>query len=103
MQHVGGAFAIRYGQATDWDHLTSRNISANSGDGVAGTIYDVGENLKRSGEFYVGDRMAAFHPMFSPAGAYAEYALAPQHTTFQIPDQTSFEGMSNLLNESPRR
>jgi D-arabinose 1-dehydrogenase-like Zn-dependent alcohol dehydrogenase len=86
---------------TDWDHLTSRNISANSGDDVAGTIYEVGENVKRSGEFHVGDRVAAFHPMFSPGGAYAEYALAPQHTTFKIPDQTSFEGMSNLLNEKP--
>jgi len=65
----------------------------NSGDDIAGTVYAIGENVKSTGEFHAGDRVAAFHPMMSPHGAYAEYAVAPQNTVFKIPERTSFEGM----------
>lgn len=40
----------------------------------------------------MGDRVAAFHPMLTPGGAYAEYALAPVNTTFKIPEGVGFEG-----------
>lgn len=65
----------------------------NSGDDIAGTVHELGVNVKKTSEFHVGDRVAAFHPMLSPHGAYAEYAVAPQHTVFTIPESTSFEGM----------
>lgn len=34
--------------------------------------------------------------MLSPGGAYAEYALAPQHTVFKIPGRTSFEEAATI-------
>jgi hypothetical protein len=42
-------------------------------------------------EFRPGDRVAAFHEMMAPHGSFAEYAIAWQHTTFRIPDATTFE------------
>lgn len=30
--------------------------------------------------------------MMAPGGAYAEYAVAPAHTVFQIPEGVTFEG-----------
>jgi NADPH:quinone reductase-like Zn-dependent oxidoreductase len=30
--------------------------------------------------------------MMAPHGAFAEYAVAPQHTVFKVPDEISFEG-----------
>ncbi len=75
----------------DWLHITARNLSLNSGDDIAGTIHAFGSNVKATAEFHIGDRVAAFHPMLSPGGAYAEYAIAPQHSVFKIPDCTSFE------------
>jgi hypothetical protein len=77
----------------DWLHITARNISANSGDDIiAGTVHELGQNVLASGEFQVGDRVAAFHPMLSPGGAYAEYSVAPQSTVLKIPTSISFEG-----------
>lgn len=81
----------------DWLHITARNLSVNSGDDIAGTIHQMGDNVRSTGEYHVGDRVAAFHPMLSPGGAYAEYALAPQHTVFKIPEKTTFEGMFQCL------
>ena len=40
-----------------------------------------------------GDRVAAFHEMGGPGGAYAEYALAWAYTTFHLPKNITFEGM----------
>lgn len=77
----------------DWSHLTSAKISLNSGDDFAGTVHSLGSNVQ---VFKVGDRVAAFHQMMAPHGAFAEYALAPQHTVFKIPDHMSFEGLSTL-------
>ena len=63
----------------------------NSGDDIAGKVYKVGKNVS---EFKPGDRVAAFHVMMDPNGSFAEYAIAPQHTTFHIPPQMSFEQAS---------
>ncbi|KAK3674100.1 putative secondary metabolism biosynthetic enzyme [Recurvomyces mirabilis] len=62
--------------------------SMNQGDDIAGTIHAVGSNVT---EFRKGDRVAAFHEMTKPGGSYAEYSLAWAHTTFFIPEKTSFE------------
>ncbi|EMC98990.1 hypothetical protein BAUCODRAFT_386992 [Baudoinia panamericana UAMH 10762] len=60
----------------------------NQGDDIAGTIHAVGDGVT---EFKPGDRVAAFHEMLSPHGSYAEYAVAWAHTTFFLPQKTSFE------------
>lgn len=38
--------------------------------------------------------------MRAPGGAYAEYAVAPAHTVFKLPQKTSFEGTHSRLNQS---
>lgn len=65
----------------------------NSGDDVAGYIEAVGQNVT---EFKRGDRVAAFHQMTSPHGAFAEYAIAPAKTTFHLPATTSFEEAATI-------
>ncbi|KAH9892166.1 GroES-like protein [Xylariomycetidae sp. FL2044] len=60
----------------------------NQGDDIAGIVSEVGANVT---EFKPGDRVAAFHEMTKPHGSWAEYALAWQHTTFHIPEKTTFE------------
>ena len=77
---------------TDWLHPTALQVSLNSGDDIAGLVHSLGSMVQKTSEFRVGDRVAAFHPMMTPHGAFAEYAVAPQHTVFKIPDTTSFEG-----------
>lgn len=62
---------------------------SNGGDDIAGTVSAVGEGVT---EFKKGDRVAAFHEMMKPGGSYAEYAVAWAHTTFFLPEKTSFEG-----------
>lgn len=76
----------------DWAHIIALKISINSGDDIAGIVYSIGSNVNASGEFSKGDRVAAFHPMLTPHGAYAEYAVAPAHTVFLIPQHVGFEG-----------
>ncbi|TKA38829.1 hypothetical protein B0A49_13964 [Cryomyces minteri] len=61
----------------------------NQGDDIAGTIYAVGDGVT---EFRQGDRVAAFHEMLTPNGSYGEYAVAWAHTTFFLPEKTSYEG-----------
>jgi NADPH:quinone reductase-like Zn-dependent oxidoreductase len=73
----------------------SDSPAANQGDDIAGFVEAVGEGVSK---FKKGDRVAAFHEMMTPAGSYAEYAIAWEHTTFHIPEKTSFEGM-NFLND----
>ncbi|KAJ9489281.1 hypothetical protein VN97_g3982 [Penicillium thymicola] len=63
----------------------------NHGDDIAGYIEAVGEGVTG---FRLGDRVAAFHQMFTPHGSYAEYSVAAAKATFHLPDATSFEGMS---------
>jgi len=47
-------------------------------------------------EFKPGDRVAAFHEMMAPGGSYAEYAIAHAHTTFHIPQKTSYEEAATI-------
>lgn len=70
-----------------------RGSETNSGDDIAGTIEAVGENVVG---FHKGDRVAAFHEMMTPHGAFAEYAIAPYYTTFHIPDSTSYEEAATI-------
>ncbi|KAI9091552.1 chaperonin 10-like protein [Phlyctochytrium arcticum] len=79
----------------DWKYIVLFGTAGdlNTGDDVAGYIHAVGKNVT---EFKVGDRVAAFHVMGDPHGAYAEYAIAPASTTFYIPEKTSFEEACTL-------
>jgi len=61
---------------------------ANTGDDIAGTIHSVGEGVT---EFKKGDKVAAFHEMMTSGGSFAEYAVAWAHSTFFLPEKTSFE------------
>jgi len=82
----------------DWKLPEIRNDwIMNQGDDIAGIVEKVGDKVY---EFKPGDRVAAFHRMVTPHGSYAEFAIAPAHTTFHIPKETSFEGEFTLpLNE----
>ncbi|KJX92415.1 hypothetical protein TI39_contig5855g00003 [Zymoseptoria brevis] len=60
----------------------------NQGDDIAGHVHEVGSEVT---EFKKGDRVAAFHQMLQPGGGWAEYSVAWEHTTFFLPDKTSFE------------
>jgi len=79
-------------------HLTALNISLNSGDDFAGVVHALGSDVVRTKEFVIGDRVGAFHQMMGAHGAFAEYAVAPYHTVFKIPDGTSFEGKLGSFN-----
>jgi NADPH2:quinone reductase len=72
----------------DWKLPVLMGMESNSGDDVAGTVEAVGEDVVG---FPKGDRVAAFHVMSTPHGAFAEYAVAPYYTTFHIPKATSYE------------
>lgn len=61
----------------------------NQGDDISGIVHEVGAEVT---EFKKGDRVAAFHEMMTPGGSYAEYGLSWDHTTFHLPETTSFEG-----------
>jgi NADPH:quinone reductase len=86
--------AVAASNPKDWGHPTSLKLSINSGDDLAGTVAAVGIDVPSA--FHIGDRVAAFHPMLTPGGTYAEYALAPAATTFHIPDGLSFEEASTI-------
>lgn len=77
----------------DWKLPTFHGLEANSGDDIAGTVEAVGEDVVG---FRKGDRVAAFHEMMTPHGAFAEYAVAPYYTTFHIPDSTSYEEAATI-------
>ncbi|KAL1958568.1 hypothetical protein VTO42DRAFT_4165 [Malbranchea cinnamomea] len=77
----------------DWKLLRVMKEPTNQGDDIAGYVHSVGPKVT---EFKPGDRVAAFHQMTAPHGGYAEYAVAWAHTTFHIPDETSFEEASTI-------
>lgn len=77
----------------DWKLPEYRKIAHNSGDDIAGIVEAVGENVF---EFKPGDRVAAFHEMAKPHGSFAEYAISPAHTTFHIPNKTTFEEAATI-------
>ncbi|CVL11613.1 related to quinone reductase [Fusarium proliferatum] len=77
----------------DWKIPVWLGEDANTGDDIAGIVEAVGENVVG---FNKGDRVAAFHEMRTPNGAFAEYATAPYYTTFHIPDSVSFEEAATI-------
>ncbi|KAK2674244.1 Polyketide synthase, enoylreductase domain [Fusarium oxysporum f. sp. vasinfectum] len=77
----------------DWKIPIWLGEENNSGDDIAGIVEAVGENVVG---FHKGDRVAAFHEMRTPHGAFAEYATAPYYTTFHIPDSVSFEEAATI-------
>ncbi|KAL4874587.1 hypothetical protein BJY04DRAFT_211967 [Aspergillus karnatakaensis] len=71
----------------DWKDPTWSGKASNSGDDAAGIIARLGAGVFG---FFVGQRVVAMHAMWTPGATFAEYALAPQHLTFPIPDTVSF-------------
>ena len=78
----------------DWKRPIGLGKPLNSGDDIAGIVHSVGKNVY---EFKPGDRVAAFHQMMEKHGSFAEYGISWAHTTFHIPDKTSFEGKYCLI------
>ncbi|KAH6985366.1 putative quinone oxidoreductase [Ilyonectria destructans] len=70
---------------------TSNNT--NTGDDIAGTVEAFGDNVFG---FTKGDRVAAFHVMMTPHGAFAEYAIAPANTVFALPSAVSYEEAATI-------
>ncbi|EXJ79386.1 hypothetical protein A1O3_08888 [Capronia epimyces CBS 606.96] len=70
-----------------------RDNGTNQGDDMAGVVAAVGAAVT---QFKPGDRVAAFHQMMTPAGSYAEYALAADHATFHLPPHVSFEAAATI-------
>lgn len=60
---------------------------------MAGIIYSVGKDVY---EFKPGDRVAAFHASGTKNGSFAEYSVAPDVTTFHIPNNVSFEEAATI-------
>ncbi|KAF5139358.1 Trans-enoyl reductase fsr4 [Metarhizium anisopliae] len=67
--------------------------AANQGDDIAGYVEAVGGGVLN---FKKGDRVAAFHEMMTLGGSYAQYAVAWEHTTFHLPEDTSFEEAATI-------
>jgi len=76
----------------DWG-IAERVPGINQGDDIAGYVHAVGPSVKN---FKAGDRVASFHEMLTPHGAFAEYAVGPEATTFHIPDNVPFEEAATI-------
>ncbi|KAH6676342.1 chaperonin 10-like protein [Halenospora varia] len=63
------------------------------GDDIAGIVYSVGKDVY---EFKPGDRVAALHAFNTENGAFAEYSVAPDWTTFHLPHNVSFEEAATI-------
>lgn len=65
------------------------------GNDVAGTIHAVGEKVTN---FTKGDRVAGFSKMMTHTkyGAYSEYTVVPDHTTFKIADNVPYDAAATL-------
>ncbi|KAL3482037.1 chaperonin 10-like protein [Aspergillus californicus] len=77
----------------DWKVPVWLGLTINTGDDIASIVIAVGANVLG---FHKGDRVAAFHVMQSPHGSFAKYAIAPQYSTFHIPDSISYEEASTI-------
>ena len=79
----------------DWKYpiLVKGIQGLNTGDDIAGYVEAVGSEVT---EFKKGDRVGAFHEMRTEWGSFAEYAIAPAHTTFHLPKATSFEEAATI-------
>ncbi|KAL8846944.1 MAG: hypothetical protein Q9221_007986 [Calogaya cf. arnoldii] len=77
----------------DWKFPDWTSTSINQGDDIAGTIHAVGSDVLA---FKPGDRVAALYQVGAPGGSYAEYAVAWDYTTCQIPSNISFSEAATL-------
>lgn len=80
----------------DWKYVMfSKAVGkgTNTGDDIAGYVEAVGSEVT---EFQPGDRVGAFHEMRTEWGSFAEYAIAPETTTFHLPKKTSFEEAATI-------
>ncbi len=73
--------------------LHRKDLPQNSGDDLAGIVHAIGKDVY---EFKPGDRVAALHEPGKENGSFAEYAVAPDWTTFHIPHNLSFEEAATL-------
>jgi NADPH2:quinone reductase len=65
----------------------------NQGDDIAGIVHSVGTGVTN---FRPGDRVASFHEMLTPHGAFGEYAIGLEATTFHIPTTVSFDEAATI-------
>ncbi|KAK7752528.1 hypothetical protein SLS62_005496 [Diatrype stigma] len=77
----------------DWKMPLWQDLAHNSGDDMAGIVHSVGKDVY---EFKPGDRVAAVHETGKENGSFAEYAVAPDWTTFHIPHNISFEEAATI-------
>ena len=73
--------------------LTCAVPGSTQGDDIAGVVHSVGTNVTN---FKPGDRVAAFHEMITPNGAFGEYGVAPENTTMHLPPDVSFEEAATI-------
>lgn len=69
------------------------NNALNQGDDYAGTIAQVGNEVKA---FQLGERVAGFYVMDTPGGTFAEFNLCPEHTVFRIPSSMPYKEASTI-------
>jgi NADPH2:quinone reductase len=77
----------------DWKqpkHWAPETPPSNHGDDIAGYVEATGPGVTG---FHPGDRVAAFHELWTPHGSFAEYAIAWARSTFHLGDNVSFEGL----------
>ncbi|KAI1767777.1 GroES-like protein [Hypoxylon sp. FL1150] len=77
----------------DWKYPYWKDLPSNSGDDIAGIVHSVGKDVY---EFKPGDRVAALHQPLTDNGSFAEYAVAPDWTTFHLPQNVSFEEAATI-------
>ncbi|UPK92014.1 hypothetical protein LCI18_002949 [Fusarium solani-melongenae] len=77
----------------DWKVPSWSNTSSNSGDDIAGIVASLGPGVR---SFHKGDRVAAMHVGLASFGSFAEYAIAPEHTVFPIPESIKCEEAATL-------
>ncbi|KAJ5698279.1 quinone oxidoreductase [Penicillium macrosclerotiorum] len=70
MYSFGSQLRICSLTSLDFKHLYATNKAVNSGDDVAGYVSAVAKDVENTGEFCIGDRVAGFHKMLMPGGAY---------------------------------
>ena len=73
--------------------MPRKDFPHNSGDDIAGIVHSVGKDVY---EFKPSDRVAALHVFGTENGSFAEYAVAPDWTTFHIPHNVSFEEAATI-------
>ncbi|CAM1506035.1 Fc.00g056760.m01.CDS01 [Cosmosporella sp. VM-42] len=85
--------AVSGSNPKDWKIPLWKDWPHNSGDDLAGVVHSVGKDVY---EFKPGDRVAALHAPWTENGSFAEYAVAPDWTTFHLPGNVSFEEAATI-------